>query len=138
MPLAAHSAWGRSTSQKFLRCRAHDQPEFTFDTNTDAANWGRQGQGLHVAFGSTEELYLRSDVPALTEEKRRWEESAWRGERLKRTSARLVREPQQQIRFRVTELRDENGRVIEPARMQLQLVRYVLSNFPLPGHRLRL
>ncbi len=44
----------------------HYQPEFTFDKPSDPASWQKQSSALNVAFGTTDELYLRSEVPQLT------------------------------------------------------------------------
>ena len=60
----------------------HYQPEFTFDKPSDPASWQKQSPGLNVAFGTTDELYLRSEVPQLTGVSSAWEATGWKGERL--------------------------------------------------------
>lgn len=110
--------------------RPHYQPEFSFDTNTDAASWTEQGAGLQVAFGSTDELYLRCEVPALKQKARVWEESGWRGERLNAQVLVWSSGSHEQIRFQASDLQDDNGRAIRKEQIRFNLVRSVLSNFP--------
>ena len=107
----------------------HYQLEYTFDISTDPARWSKEKPGLHVAFGSTDELYLRCEVPVL-KERQVWNATGWKGERL--NAQVLVWSPnsQEQIRFQVTDLKNEKGEVIEKGQIRFNLVRYVLSNFP--------
>src|SRR5512138_2054979 len=60
----------------------HYMPEFTFDKPSDPAAWSALQPGLLTAFGSTDELYLRSEVPPLPAESQLLEITGWRGERL--------------------------------------------------------
>ena len=60
----------------------HYQNEYTFDITVDPASWADQAPGLHVAFGSTDELYLRSEVPETDSLVQTRSESGRRGERL--------------------------------------------------------
>jgi hypothetical protein len=131
-PVIGQIRSGEIDLTKVPRLQAHYQPELTFETNTntDAANWTKQGPALHVAFGSTDELYLRCEVPALMREKRMWEAKGWRGERLNAQVLVWSAGPQEQIRLQASELRGEKGRVIRKDRIHFNLVRYVLSNFP--------
>ena len=110
--------------------QAHYQPEFSFDTNTDAASWTAQKAGLQVAFGSTDELYLRCEVPALKQKAQVWEASGWRGERLNAQVLVWSSDSQEQVRFQASDLQDDKGRVINRGQIRLNLVRYVLSNLP--------
>src|SRR5258706_4593666 len=108
----------------------HYLAEYAFDIPTDPAPWVNQKQGLHVAFGSTDELYLRSEVPPLQIESQSWEGTGWRGERL--NAQILVWSPDtlEQIRFKVSDLLNANGQGIVKKNIQLNMVRYVLSNYP--------
>jgi hypothetical protein len=110
--------------------QAHYQAEYTFDTNTDPISWAKQKRGLHVAFGSTDELYLRCEVPALKEPTQAWEVSGWRGERLNAQVLVWSTDPQEQIRVQANDLTSNTGEVIKKDQVRLYLVRYVLSNFP--------
>jgi hypothetical protein len=108
----------------------HYQSEYTFDKPTDPASWTKQKPGLHVAFGSTDELYLRSEVPAVHPESTTWEATGWKGERL--NTQVLVWSPDsiEQIRFKVSDLVAAGGKVISRDNIKLNMVRYVVSNFP--------
>lgn len=107
----------------------HYQPEYTLDAATDEQAWARQSRGLHIAFGSADELYFRTEVP-LEQETHSWEASAWRGERL--NAQLLVWSPDtlRQVRFTLHDISNEKGQRISAKNIQLQLVRYVLSNYP--------
>ena len=54
----------------------HYQPEYAFDISVDQVKWSKLEPGLHVAFGSTDELYLRSEVPVLDQEEVVWNGTA--------------------------------------------------------------
>lgn len=60
----------------------HYQSEYTYDMTTDTLAWIAQKPGLNAAFGSTDELYLRCEVPQLQDEGQIREETGWRGERI--------------------------------------------------------
>lgn len=108
----------------------HYQDEYTFDSTTDPAAWARQESGLHVAFGSTDRLYMRSEVPELNRPGQVWSESGWRGERL--NAQVLVWSPDTltQVRIHVSDLVNSEGELISRDRIRVNMVRYVLSNFP--------
>ncbi len=107
----------------------HYQPEYTFDTPVDAQAWTAQAPGLHVSFGSADKLYFRAEVP-VQQPAHSWEATAWRGERV--NTQLLIWSPDtlRQVRFTVHNLTNEKGQTIHAAQAQLQLVRYVLSNYP--------
>lgn len=129
-PVIGELKRGEVDRTKVPRLQPHYQPEFSFDTNTDAASWATEKAGLHVAFGSTDELYLRCDVPGLKENARIWEGSGWRGERLNAQVLVWSSDSQEQLRFDASDLQDDNGHLINKGRIKINLVRYVLSNLP--------
>lgn len=108
----------------------HYQPEYTYDVSTNPVSWTKQKTGLHVAFGSTDELYLRSEVPSVYQESWIWEDTGWRGERLNAQILVWSLDSIEQIRFRVSDLISAEGKVIRKENIKLNMVRYVLSNFP--------
>src|SRR6478735_2710335 len=61
---------------------SHYEPEFLFDSTTDGSFWLKQSAGLHAAFGSTDQLYFRTDVPTIENENAAFKTKGWRGERL--------------------------------------------------------
>jgi hypothetical protein len=111
----------------------HYLPEFTFDKSTTSEQWAKQKAGLNVSFASTDELYLRSEVPALTSENSKWEYTGWKGERLHAQMLIWSPDTLAQIRFRANDLRSSNGQVISQNNIKISMVRYVLSNFPYGG-----
>jgi hypothetical protein len=106
----------------------HYQPEYTFDKPLDPAAWKGQKSGLHAAFGSTDRLYFRTEVPQQTAAS--FTATAWKGERL--NAQLLVWSPDtlRQLRVTAADLVNENGKTISSKHIKLQLVRYVLSNYP--------
>jgi hypothetical protein len=128
--LIASPAPGEADPAKVPLLRQHYQPEFTFDTNTDAASWSKQTPGLHAAFGSTDERYLRCEVPLISGQSTLCDLTGWRGERVNSQVLVWSSTPQDQIRVLPTDLRDNKGRVIARQHVRLNLVRYVVSNLP--------
>src|SRR4030095_1740909 len=61
---------------------SHYQPEYAIDAPVDLAAWKKLKPGMHVAFGSTEQLFFRTEVPQVTNESNGLEATAWKGERL--------------------------------------------------------
>jgi hypothetical protein len=106
----------------------HYNSEFLFDRPSDLSPWTNQKKGLHAAYGSTDILYMRREVPLLTQE--RWSETGWRGERL--NAQVLIWSPDSlpQVRCKVQGLHDGKGKSIADKNISLSLVRYVLSNYP--------
>ena len=121
---------GEIEPTKVPKLQQHYQAEFNFDTNTDAGRWTQQHSNLHLAFGSTDELYLRCEVPTLEQESRSWAASGWKGERLNAQLLVWSGESQDQIRVQTSDLHGSGGQVIPRSQVRLSLVRYVLSNLP--------
>lgn len=107
----------------------HYQQEYTFDSPVNPAAWQSQNPGLHVTFGSTDELYFRTEVPEL-EKTASWSATAWKGERI--NAQVLVWSPDtlEQVRVKISDLRNSNGKSIGSSNASVNLVRYVASNFP--------
>jgi hypothetical protein len=107
----------------------HYQPEYTSDKPSDPASWEKQSHGLNVAFGTTDVLYLRSEVPQLTGISSSWEATGWKGERL--NAQLLVWSPDtlHQVRLATGDLSDSKGNVLKKDIISASMVRYVLSNF---------
>src|SRR2546427_811574 len=108
----------------------HFQPEYTFDAPGNPLRWATQKSGLNASFGSTDELYMRSEAPDLPNESQRWEDTGWKGERL--NAQLLIWSPDtlSQIRITTSDLVTARGRVLGKGNVQVNLVRYVLSNYP--------
>jgi len=106
----------------------HYQDEFTFDKCTNPALWNSQ-KGLHVGFGSTDALYFRTEVPEMKEELS-WSGNGWKGERLNAQVLVWSADTLEQVRFKVNDLVGNNGNKISNDHIQLNMVRYVLANYP--------
>jgi len=108
----------------------HFQPEYALDAPADPLRWTLQTTGLHVSFASTDQSYMRTDVPDLPQETQLWDATGWRGERL--NALLLIWSPDtlRQIRLATHDLVAATGRVLGKRNLQVDLVRYVLSNYP--------
>ena len=115
---------------KVPRPAHHFQTEYAFDVPVGVDQWTKAKAGLHVAFGSTDELYMRSEVPNITNENTSWEQTGWRGERLNAQILVWSADTIRQIRVKANDLKNASGKVIGKQNMQLNIVRYVLSNYP--------
>lgn len=108
---------------------AHYLPEYALDAPVNPQAWMEQKSGLHVSFASTDQAWFRTDAPQLKETDT-WQATGWRGERL--NAEILVWSPDalEQVRVSPTDLVNVDGKVISSRQITLNLVRYVLSNYP--------
>jgi hypothetical protein len=60
----------------------HYVPEYDLDAPVDSNAWKKVKPGMHVSFGSEDELYYRAEVPQIKNEDASWEATGWKGERL--------------------------------------------------------
>jgi len=106
----------------------HYFPEYSFD-RTDSALWLPETAGLHVSFAKSDRHYFRTEPPGI-KESADWQETGWKGERL--NAMILVWSPDtlSQVRLTLHDLVNDRGARISKNTMQLNLVRYVLSNYP--------
>ncbi len=109
---------------------AHYQPEYDLDQSSDPEVWMKEKPGLHAAFGSEEELYFRTEVPSIKNETATWEATGWKGERLYTQIVVWSPDTLQQVRFKVADLKNENGKMLTKENIQLNKVCYVLANYP--------
>src|SRR5882724_913151 len=108
---------------------AHYQPEYALDAPVDKQAWLGQKGGLHVAFGSTDRAWFRTEVPE-QKETLLWEATGWRGERLNAQILIWSRDSLQQVRVSLTDLAGAKGKWLSRRNIKLNRVRYVLSNYP--------
>ncbi|HRZ20056.1 MAG TPA: DUF6067 family protein [Bacteroidales bacterium] len=106
----------------------HLMPEYTFDKPVDTLRWMNEKPGLHAAFGSSDELYLRCEVPSLPATSAAWETTAWRGERLNAQILVWSTDTLDQVRIEIQNLSGSEGEVILSENIRPYRVRYVLSN----------
>ena len=106
----------------------HYQAEYTLDKSTNPARWNSQ-KGLHISFGSSDALYFRTEVPDV-KETLSWSGIAWKGERLNAQILVWSSDTLEQVRFKLNNLVSANGNVISKNNMKLNMVRYVLANYP--------
>lgn len=109
---------------------AHYQTEYDIDVPVDAAAWVKQKAGMHVAFGSEDELYFRTEVPQIKNESTSWEATGWKGERLNTQIVVWSADTLQQVRFVLSNLVNKNGKLISRNNIELNKISYVLANFP--------
>ncbi|GGB12543.1 DUF4091 domain-containing protein [Puia dinghuensis] len=107
----------------------HYLPEYIFDSTTDATRWLDEKHGLKVSFASTDRHYFRTEVPDV-KETTTWQAVGWKGERL--NALVLVWSPDtlEQVRFIIHDLVNSRGPVMDKKNIQMNMVRYVVSNYP--------
>jgi hypothetical protein len=108
----------------------HYQPEYTFDVTVDTNIWLKEKPGLHVAFGSEDKLYFRTEVPGIEKEQASWKTIGWKGERLNAQIIVWSPDTLQQVRFTISDLKNKNGRSISKENIKLNKVCYLLANYP--------
>jgi len=119
---------GQIDSSRLPVLSYHYQQEFTLDKPTDPAAWNSQ-QGPHISFGSTDELYFRSEVPSI-KETNEWKGIGWKGERLNAQIVIWSADTLEQVRLVTSPLLGTNGASIGRDNMKLHEVRYVIGNYP--------
>lgn len=119
---------GQIDSSLMPRLSAHYRAEYTFDKPTKPEAWKTQS-GLHVSFGSEDALYFRAEVPAV-ETENSWSASGWRGERLNTQVLVWSSDTISQVRFKAGDLVNGRGGMIGKDNIQVNMVRYVLANYP--------
>lgn len=126
-----HAQRGAIDSVLIAKPIFHFQPEFAFDKPVDSAAWQKLDKdGLNVCFGSTNDVWFRTEVPAQSDQQITWEETAWKGERLNNMILAWSRDTINQIRIVLSNLKDSRGNIIDKSHFSSTLVRYVLSNYP--------
>ncbi|HET9432071.1 MAG TPA: glycoside hydrolase domain-containing protein [Chitinophagaceae bacterium] len=123
-------AMGLIDSARISRPFLHYQEEFAFDSAIDPAGWQKVSPGLHASFVTTDEVYFRSEVPAINQESLTWKGTGWKGERL--NAMLLVWSPDtiNQVRLVLNDLKSARGNMVRKDNIQLNKIRYVISNYP--------
>ena len=114
----------------FVPVRSHHyDPELTFDFCVNEPAWSNQA-GIHSAFGSTDRLYFRKEVPVNHDNdlSSSYSTTVWRGERANAQILVWSSEALEQVRVSTQDLRSAEGNIIPKDRITFELVRYVLSN----------
>lgn len=119
---------GQVDSSLMPALSAHYRAEYTFDKSTHPELWKGQ-DGLHVSFGSEDALYFRTEVPAVQTDLT-WSATGWRGERLNTQILVWSSDTLEQVRFRSSDLVNKHGGVISKNNISINMVRYVLANYP--------
>jgi hypothetical protein len=125
----AQSHEGQVDSALMPKLSYHYQSEYTFDKPIKPESWNSEA-GMHVGFGTTDQLYFRAEVPILKKDSKEWKGVAWKGERLNAQIVVWSSDTLQQVRFKVNNLVNERGDVISKDNIKLNMVRYVLANYP--------
>ena len=108
---------------------AHYLPEYALDAPVNPKVWSDQKSGLHVSFVSTDRAWFRTEAPD-QKETVLWEATGWRGERLNTEILIWSPDTLEQVRVSLTNLVNAKGQSISSKNITLNLVRYVLANYP--------
>jgi hypothetical protein len=104
-----------------------EAPDPAPDTTAD---WSHVSGILHAAFGSIDERYAKSSVPAV--QSRAWEGSGWRGERVSAQAVVWSSQDIEQIECTFSPFRSEAG-ALDASIARARFVRYVLTDIFEPG-----
>jgi Domain of unknown function (DUF4091)/Family of unknown function (DUF6067) len=127
---AQQSNAGLIDSAAIPKPNPHFQPEYTFDKPVNPVRWQQEKPGLQVSFASADEAYFRSEVPVLSSLSQSIRETCWKGERLNIMILVWSADTINQIRFVLKDLQNSNGNVLSKSNFKLNMVRYVISNYP--------
>lgn len=125
----AQQSAGKFDALLFPKLTPHHVEEYNFDKSTNPQAWKSVSPGLHASFGSTEELYFNKEVPSRADRSQQ-QVTAWKGERVNFQVLIFSPDSLEQVRLNVNDLKSESGQTIGKQNIQLQLVRYVVSNYP--------
>lgn len=120
---------GQINASLLPKGEAHYMPEYTLDKTVDEQAWTATKPGLHVSFGSTDKLYFRTEVP-VQQPSLLWQTTGWKGERLNAQVLLWATDTLEQVRFTVSDLVSTDGEMIGSGQVKLNMVRYVLSDYP--------
>ena len=90
---------GQVNFSKIPSTPPHYQEEYTYDSTINAPAWNALKSGAHISFASTDQLYFRTELPALKSESVSFSETAWRGERLNAQILVWSKDTVNQVRF---------------------------------------
>ena len=103
----------------FVPVRSHHyDPELTFDFCVNEPAWSNQA-GIHSAFGSTDRLYFRKEVPVNHDNdlSSSYSTTVWRGERANAQILVWSSEALEQVRVSTQDLRSAEGNIIPKDRI---------------------
>ena len=129
LPVLAQKEKGAIGLNELQTPQPHYLPEYTFDSSTNPARWLDEKHGLQVSFASTNRNYFRTEVPDVAPTPT-WRATAWKGERVNVFVLVWSPDTLEQVRFVLHDLADNKGHVLAKDAIQLNMVRYVLSNYP--------
>lgn len=129
VPAIAQQSFGSFDPELLPKTRPHHLEEYTFDKPARPAAWTSLAKGLQATFGSTEQLYFRTEVP-VTSKLTQQQLTGWKGEKLNFQLLVYSSDTVRQVRVQVGDLVNENGKIIDGKKAQQNLIRYVISNYP--------
>ena len=127
--ISAQTQKGEIDITKISAPNEHYQDEYTFDNSTEPARWLNVKNGLQVSFASTDQAYFRTEVPDV-KQTTTWQGTGWRGERINTFILIWSPDTLKQVRFILKDLVNSKGQHLNKKNIQLNIVRYVISNYP--------
>lgn len=125
----AQQPMGRFDASLLPKTQPHHIEEYDFDKSANPQAWTTLTSGLHASFGSTDELYFRKEVPVKVEASQQ-QVNAWKGERVNFQVLIYSKDSLEQVRFNLNDLTNQRRQTIDKQKIKLQLIRYVVSNYP--------
>ncbi|WP_298651016.1 glycoside hydrolase domain-containing protein [uncultured Proteiniphilum sp.] len=107
----------------------HYQDEYMMEEVVNPLAWVGQS-GLNAAFGTTDKLYFRREKPDIEGGANSYTYTAWRGERVNIQLLVWSLDALEQVRVKVNDLKKEGGVIIPTENFDVNMVRYVIANYP--------
>ena len=107
----------------------HYQHEYDMEEVVNPLLWVGQA-GLNAAFGTTDKLYFRREKPDVDKGSERYNYTAWRGERVNMQILIWSSDTLEQVRVKLNDLKKEGGKNIPVESFDVNMVRYVIANYP--------
>ncbi|MEH6304858.1 DUF4091 domain-containing protein [Olivibacter sp. CPCC 100613] len=93
-----------------------------------ASAWLTVGEGLNASFVSIDEGFKHTAPPEKGQLRSEWTEKAWRGEKVHTQALIWSKSPIEQVALTLTDLKDGQGNRIDPNKVKVGYVRYVLTD----------
>jgi hypothetical protein len=121
---------GQTDFSRLPVLRPHYYEEYDSDTVVNNTAWQRVKPGMHVSFASSDAHYFRREVPEVENESLALSLTGWKGERLNAMILVWAPDTVSQVRFILNNLKTSNGIILDKRTVTINLIRYVISNYP--------
>ncbi len=94
----------------------------------DQTRWAQVTPSFNASFVSADVKFLRSGPPSEQDLFPEWQAKAWRGEKVHTQALIWTTEEARDLQLMVSDLKDANGKQIDPLTVQANFMRYILTD----------